>query len=127
MSETIAEKPTAYWAERLREADIMHERLNTFREFLDKFLIIYLDDLLIYSDTLAEHKRHVRAVLDQLRKAGLCLKPSKCQFHVQEVAFLGFIVGSDGIKMDPSKVAAITRARSSRSAESPRSITLKSG
>jgi hypothetical protein len=85
-----------------------HYMNDTFREFLDKFLIIYLDDLLIYSDTLAEHKRHVRAVLDKLREAGLCLKPSKCQFHVQEVAFLGFIVGSEGIKMDPSKVAAIT-------------------
>lgn len=85
-----------------------HYMNDTFRDFLDKFLIIYLDDLLIYSDNLAEHKKHVRAVLDRLREAGLCLKPSKCQFHVQEVSFLGFIVGADGIKMDPAKVAAIT-------------------
>ena len=60
-----------------------HYMNDTFREFLDKFLIVYLDDLLIYSDSLAEHKRHVRMVLERLREAGLCLKPSKCQFHMQ--------------------------------------------
>jgi hypothetical protein len=85
-----------------------HYMNDTFREFLDKFLIIYLDDLLIYSDTLAEHKRHVRMVMEKLHEAGLYLKPSKCQFYVQEVSFLGFIVGPDGVKMDPSKVSAIT-------------------
>jgi hypothetical protein len=85
-----------------------HYMNDTFRDFLDKFLIIYLDDLLIYSDSLAEHKLHVRMVLEKLRDAGLYLKPSKCQFHVQEVAFLGFIVGPQGVQMDPSKVSAIT-------------------
>ena len=85
-----------------------HYMNDTFRDFLDKFLIVYLDDLLIYSDSLAEHRRHVRMVLERLREAGLCLKPSKCQFHVQEVAFLGFIVGPNGIQMDPFKVEAIT-------------------
>jgi hypothetical protein len=85
-----------------------HYMNDTFRDFLDKFLIIYLDDLLIYSDTLAEHKKHVRMVLERLQEAGLCLKPSKCQFHVQEVAFLGFLVGPKGVQMDPTKVEAIT-------------------
>ena len=85
-----------------------HYMNDTFRDFLDKFLIVYLDDLLVYSDTLAEHKRHVRLVLERLRQAELCLKPSKCEFHVQEISFLGFVVGSQGVKMDPSKVAAIT-------------------
>src|SRR5277367_721955 len=73
-----------------------HYMNDTFPEFLDKFLIIYLDDLLIYSDTLAEHKKHVRMILERLQEAGLCLKPSKCQVHVQEVAFLGFVVGPKG-------------------------------
>src|SRR5277367_1235758 len=85
-----------------------HYMNDTFREFLDKFLIIYLNDLLIYSDTLAEHKKHVRMILERLQEAGLCLKPSKCQFHVQEVAFLGFVVGPKGVWMDPTKVEAIT-------------------
>jgi hypothetical protein len=81
---------------------------DTFRDFLDKFLIIYLDDLLVYSDNLAEHKKHVRMVLERLQAEGLCLKPSKCQFHVQEVAFLGFTIGPNGVQMDQSKVEAIT-------------------
>jgi Reverse transcriptase (RNA-dependent DNA polymerase) len=65
-----------------------HYMNDTFREFLDDFLVVYLDDLLIYSRDLKEHKKHVRKVLEKLREAGLFLKPSKCQFHVQEVEFL---------------------------------------
>ena len=84
-----------------------HYMNATFHEFLDKFLIIYLDDMLIYSDTLAEHCAHVRLVLERLRAEGLCLKPSKCQFHIQEVAFLGFLVGPEGLRMDPVKVEVI--------------------
>src|SRR5579859_8140581 len=81
---------------------------DTFHDFLHDFLMIYLDDLLIYSDSLAEHKCHVRKVLERLRDAKLCLKPSKCQFHVEEVTFLGFLVGPQGIQMDPAKVDSIT-------------------
>jgi len=84
-----------------------HYMNDTFRKFLDQFLIIYLDNLLIYSDTLAEHKKHMRMVLECLQGAELCLKPSKYQFHVQEVTFLGFIVGQKGVQMDPTKIAAI--------------------
>ena len=85
-----------------------HYMNDTFREFLNQFLIIYLDDLLIYSDSLAEHKRHVRMILERLREAGLYLKPTKCQFHVEEVAFLKFIVESQRVRMNPFKVEAIT-------------------
>ena len=85
-----------------------HYMNDTFREFLDKFLVVYLDDLLIYSDNLKEHKAHVRQVLERLQEAGLFLKPSKCQFHVQEVEFLGFVIGKEGVKMDPAKVQSIT-------------------
>src|SRR5579859_8054662 len=85
-----------------------HYMNDTFRDFLDRLLIVYLDDLLIFSDTLAEHKQHIRAVLERLQSVGLYLKPSKCQFHVQEVEFLGFIVGPEGVKMNPAKISAIT-------------------
>ena len=85
-----------------------HYMNNTFCEFLDEFLVVYLDDLLIYSSDLKEHKRHVRKVLEWLQEAGLFLKPSKCEFHVQEVEFLGFVIGKDGIRMDPAKVEFIT-------------------
>ena len=85
-----------------------HYMNNTFREFLDKFLVIYLDDFLIYSDNLKEHKKHVRKVMECLREARLLLKQSKCEFHKEEVEFLGFIVGTDGVRMDPAKVESIT-------------------
>src|SRR5579859_512370 len=77
---------------------------DTFHDFLNDFLIIYLDELVIYSDSLTEHKCHVHKVLEKLRDAKLCLKSSKCQFHIEEVAFLGFLVGPQGIWMDPAKV-----------------------
>ncbi len=85
-----------------------HYMNDTFRDFLDEFLVVYLNNLLIYSKTLKEHKQHVRRVLERLRDVGLYLKPSKCVFHVQEVTFLGFVIGLDGMKMDPAKVEAIT-------------------
>jgi RNase H-like domain found in reverse transcriptase/Integrase zinc binding domain/Reverse transcriptase (RNA-dependent DNA polymerase) len=77
---------------------------DTFHEFLDDFLVVYLDDLLIYSPDLKEHTKHVRMVLERLKEAGLFLKQSKRQFHVQEVEFLGFIVGKNGVRMDLAKV-----------------------
>jgi hypothetical protein len=85
-----------------------HYMNETFREFLDKFLVIYLDDFLVYSNNLKEHKMHVRQVLERLREAGLYLKPSKCQFHAEEVEFLGFVIGKNGVAMDPGKVESIT-------------------
>jgi hypothetical protein len=81
---------------------------DTFKEFLDDFLVAYLDDLLIYLKTLKEHKRHVRQVLERLRKAGLYLNAKKSVFHTEKVAFLGFLVSPNGIEMDPAKVEAIT-------------------
>jgi Reverse transcriptase (RNA-dependent DNA polymerase) len=85
-----------------------HYMNDTFREFLDNFSVVYLDDVLIYSKDLKEHKRHVRKVLERLQEAGLFLKPSKCQFHVQEVEFLGFVISEDGVTMDPAKVDSVT-------------------
>jgi len=85
-----------------------HYMNDVFRDFLDDFLVVYLDDMLIYSRDQKEHKAHVRKVLERLREAGLFLKPSKCQFHVQEVEFLGFVIGEKGVSMDPSKVDSIT-------------------
>jgi hypothetical protein len=80
---------------------------DTFRDFLDDFLVSYLNDLLIYSNTLKEHKRHVRLVLERLQTAGLYLKPSKCEFHVQTISSLGYIITPEGIHMDPAKVDSI--------------------
>jgi hypothetical protein len=82
--------------------------MNTiFRDLLDRCVIVYLDDILIYSKNPEEHKQHVREVLEILRKHKLYAKESKCVFGVDRLEFLGHIVGKDGIRMDPEKVAAI--------------------
>ena len=80
-----------------------------FRDYLDKFVIIYIDDLLIFSKSLEEHKQHVTQVLQRLREHQLYAKPEKCEFAVGELEFLGFRVGRDGLKMDPVKVEAVRK------------------
>jgi chemotaxis protein CheY-P-specific phosphatase CheC len=80
---------------------------DAIREYLDLFAIVYLDDILIYSDTLEEHIQHVRMVLKKLQAHGLFVKLEKCQFHVQKISFLGFIISPDGISMDPERVSTI--------------------
>jgi len=62
---------------------------------------------MIYSNTLKEHKEQVYKVLKALSDAGLHLKPEKCQFHKQEVKYLDFIIGTNGIRMDPEKISCI--------------------
>ncbi|GKA83808.1 ty3-gypsy retrotransposon protein [Tanacetum coccineum] len=82
-----------------------------FHEYLDKFVIVFIDDILVYSKSEEEHERHLRIVLEILRQKKLYAKFSKCEFWLQQVAFLGHIVSADGIIMDPSKVEAITKWR----------------
>jgi len=80
---------------------------ETLAPVLDHFTSAYLDDILIYSDTMEEHTWHVHRVLERLTNTGLHLKPEKCEFHKIEVKYLELIIGADGIKMDPSKVETV--------------------
>ncbi|KAI2657297.1 Transposon Tf2-9 polyprotein [Labeo rohita] len=80
---------------------------EVFRKFLHRFVVIYIDDILIYSRNLAEHRHHVAQVLQKLRQHHLYLKAEKCEFHLTTIQFLGYVIGPDGISMDASKVAAI--------------------
>ncbi|GJX74336.1 putative nucleotidyltransferase, ribonuclease H [Tanacetum coccineum] len=80
-----------------------------FHEYLDKFVIVFIDDILVYSKSEEEHEQHLRIVLEILRQKKLYAKFLKCEFWLQQVAFLGHIVSADGIIMDPSKVEAITK------------------
>ena len=88
-------------------ADFQRFINETLAPFLDQFTSAYLNDILIYSDKMEEHTRHVHRVLERLTDAGLHLKPEKCEFHKTEVKYLGLIIGADGIKMDPSKVETV--------------------
>ena len=88
-------------------ATFMHLMHESLRPFLDEFALVFLDDILIYSRTREEHERHVRQVLDVLRKQKLFAKESKCEFFQTEVEFLGHRVGRDGIRMMEDKVQAI--------------------
>ena len=89
-------------------ASFQHLVNFTFRDMLDKFIIVYLDDILIYSSTLEEHHQHVEQVLQRLQEHKLYAKAEKCEFHSRSVEFLGFKVSPDGISMDPGKVQAIS-------------------
>jgi len=80
---------------------------NVLRAYLDDFCTAFLNDIFIYSNTLKEHKEQVYKVLKSLSDAGLHLKPEKCHFHKQEVKYLGFIITTNGIWMDPEKVSCI--------------------
>jgi len=75
--------------------------------YLDDFCTAFLDNIFIYSNTLKEHKEQVYKVLKALSQAGLHLKPEKCHFHKQEVKYLGFIITTKGIWMDPEKVSCV--------------------
>jgi hypothetical protein len=70
---------------------------------LDVFVIIYLDDILIFSKTEEEHKEYVRKILKKLIDENLRIKTEKTEFHAKEVDFLGFIIGREGVKMDKKK------------------------
>ena len=81
---------------------------NALSPYLDNFATAHLDDILIYSNNLQEHKDHVEQVLAAQTKQRLHLKPDKCEFHAQDVKYLVLIVGAKGIKMDRVKVESIT-------------------
>ncbi|KAL4013006.1 hypothetical protein IC575_025158 [Cucumis melo] len=81
---------------------------RVFREFLDTFVIVFIDDILIYSKTEAEHEEHLRMVLQTLRDNKLYAKFSKCEFWLKQVSFLGHVVSRAGVSVDPAKIEAVT-------------------
>ncbi|WVZ75537.1 LOW QUALITY PROTEIN: hypothetical protein U9M48_023580 [Paspalum notatum var. saurae] len=81
---------------------------SVFMDYLDKFVVVFIDDILIYSKTEAEHEEHLRLVLQRLREHKLYAKFSKCEFWIDEVRFLGHVVSKGGIAVDPSKVRTVT-------------------
>src|SRR2546430_6718563 len=87
----------------------------TFQRTMDKvlkgikdlFVMVYLNDVIIYSKTFNEHLKHIEEVLDRIREVNLRLKAEKCTFAADELQFLGHVVGKEGVKPDPEKVDKI--------------------
>jgi hypothetical protein len=97
-------------------AVFQHMANDIFRDFLDIFIIVYLDDyILIYSKNQEEHEIHVHQTLQRLREYGLHAKLEKFSFDQNQVEFLGYIVSSSGIPMDPTKVQTILDCKTSQS------------
>ncbi|KAL0151898.1 hypothetical protein M9458_052790 [Cirrhinus mrigala] len=80
---------------------------EVFREFLHRFVIVYIDNILIYSRNMAEPRQHVQQVLHKLCQQRLYLKLEKCEFHLPSVQFLGYVILAKGVQMDQGKVTAI--------------------
>jgi transposase InsO family protein/translation initiation factor IF-1 len=89
-------------------ATFQHLMNKILQLYLDKFVVVYLDDILIFSKTPEEHLEHVAKVLEVLRDNQLYVGLDKCAFGLSEIDFLGHVVSADGIKPDPKKVAAVT-------------------
>ena len=73
---------------------------HVLRSFIGHFVVVYLDDILVYSKNLEDHKMHLKSVLEVLRKEKLFANLGKCSFGTDHVVFLGFVVGADGLRVD---------------------------
>ena len=103
-------------------AYFMNMMNKVFMEYLDKFVAVFIDDILVYSKNEKEHEQHLRMVVEKLREQKLYAKLSKCEFWLKEVGFLGHVVSGNGVAVDPSKVEAITEWKAPTSVPEIRSF-----
>ena len=89
-------------------AAFMNLMNRVFRPYMDQFMVVFIDDILLYSKSMEEHVYHLRTVLQTLREYQLYAKFSKCDFWTESVAFLGHVVTKDGIQVDPQKIEAVS-------------------
>jgi hypothetical protein len=80
---------------------------RVFHDYLDQFTVVFIDDILIYSKTSEEHKEHLRKVLERLRSEKLYAKLEKCEFWLDSVSFLGYVISGEGVAVDPEKVKVV--------------------
>ena len=91
MSSRLTNAPVAFM-------DLMN---RVFKEYLDNFVIVFMNDILVYSRTMEEHELHLKIVLEKLREKRLYAKFSKCEFWLEKVTFLGHVMSKEGISVDP--------------------------
>ena len=89
---------------------------------MDQFVIVFIDDILVYSKDRENHDTHLRVVLETLRKEQLYVKQSKCEFWLNEVSFLGHIVSKEGIRVDPKKIEVVIKFKPPRNVIEVRSF-----
>jgi len=80
---------------------------DVFSNLLDVCVVVYLDDILIYSDDITQHWSYIKEVLKRLRKAGLYAKAEKCEFHSDSIEYLGYVLSPSGLTMSDAKVKTI--------------------
>ena len=95
---------------------------RVFRPYVDQFVVVLIDDILVYSQDRESHDAHLRVVLETLRKEQLYAKLSKCEFWLNEVSFLGHIVSKEGIRVDPKKIEVIVEWKPPRNVTKIRSF-----
>nr|ABB46832.2 retrotransposon protein, putative, Ty3-gypsy subclass [Oryza sativa Japonica Group] len=95
---------------------------QVFMEYLDKFVVVFIDDILIYSRTKEEHEEHLRLALEKLREHQLYAKFSKCEFWLSEVKFLGHVISAGGVAVDPSNVESVTNWKQPKTVSEIRSF-----
>ena len=108
----LTNAPTAFM-------DVMN---RVFRPFLDQFVIVFIDDVLVYSRSEEEHEQHLRLVLQTLREHQLYAKFSKCEFWLEQVQFLGHVIPGAGIQVDPAKISGVLSWQRPRSVSEIRSF-----
>ena len=95
---------------------------RVFRPYVDQFVVVFIDDILVYSKDAQEHEQHLRIVLETLRENRLYAKLSKCDFWLKEASFLGHIVSAEGIRVDPTKIEAVVNWKPPRNVTEVRSF-----
>jgi len=95
---------------------------SVFMPELDKFVVVFIDDILVYSENEQDHAKHLRVVLTRLREHQLYAKFSKCEFWLKKVPFLGHILSEEGIAVDPAKVQEVMEWKAPTSISEVRSF-----
>ena len=95
---------------------------RVFQSYLDRFVIVFINDILVYSGSPEEHLEHLRIVLQTLRKRQLYAKLSKCQFWLDRMTFLGHVISAKGVSVDPQKIEAVVNWKPPKNVSEVRSF-----